>query len=70
MTYQQRLKEHAMSDNTVNPALMALLDQYAQESGFADLADLKHNYTDRAYAHTLSSLLRRATSELHKNPTT
>ena len=52
-----------MSDTT-NPALMALLDQYAQESGFRDLADLKNSYTDRAYAHTVSMLLRRATAEL------
>jgi hypothetical protein len=52
-----------MSDTT-NPALMALLDQYAQASGFRDLADLKNSYTDRAYAHTLSMLLRRANSEL------
>jgi hypothetical protein len=41
-----------------------LLDQYAQESGFRDLADLKSNYSDAAYAAVLASMIRRAKSAL------
>jgi hypothetical protein len=51
-----------MSD--INHQLMALLDQYAQESGFKDLADLKHNYTDTAYSHVLPLLITRARNAL------
>lgn len=47
-----------MSDT--NTQLMALLDQYAQESGFADLADMKASYNDRAYAVALGAMLQRA----------
>lgn len=50
--------------SNTNHQLMALLDQYAQESGFLDLADLKHNYHPRAYAQVIAVYLRRANSEL------
>ena len=53
-----------MSDNTINTALMALLNQYAQEGGFRDLADLKNSYMPRAYAATLAMMTRRAYAEL------
>lgn len=46
--------------STTDNALMALLDQYAQESGFADLADMKASYNDRAYAVALGAMLQRA----------
>ena len=51
-----------MTDTNTNPVLMALLDQYAQESGFRDLADMKASYTDRAYAAALGAMLQRAKS--------
>jgi len=44
----------------MNPKLMSLLDQYAQESGFRDLADMKASYTDRAYATALGAMIQRA----------
>lgn len=50
-----------MSDT--DTALMALLDQYAQESGFADLADMKASYNDRAYATALGAMIQRARYE-------
>lgn len=53
-----------MTQETINHKLMALLDQYAQESGFADLADLKNNYMPRAYNHTMAMMVRRARYEL------
>ena len=43
-----------------------LLDQYAQEAGFVNLLDLKNSYTDRAYAATMQSLVRRARAELQE----
>jgi uncharacterized protein YihD (DUF1040 family) len=51
-----------MSD--INHQLMALLDQYAQESGFKDLADLKDNYMPRAYQQVMPMFIRRAHAEL------
>lgn len=40
--------------------LMSLLDQYAQEAGFANLQDLKNNYTDKAYAQVIGAMTLRA----------
>ena len=49
---------------TTQTQTMLLLDQYAQESGFVNLEDMKNNYSDRAYAAVMISLLHRAKTEM------
>lgn len=41
-----------------------LLDQYAQEVGYKDMADLKAQYHPRAYAILLPQYVRRAQHQL------
>lgn len=49
---------------TTNPQMMMLLDKYAQEAGFANLADMKNNYSDRTYSAVLAPMVRRAKAEM------
>ena len=49
-----------MSKKQHQAQFMAQLDQYAQESGFANLADLKNNYTEQAYRAVLTPMMWRA----------
>lgn len=48
----------------MNTKMMTLLDQYAQEAGFRDLADMKNSYSDRAYAAAVAPMILRAKREL------
>jgi hypothetical protein len=48
----------------VDTKMMQLLNQYAQEFGFEDLADLKANYTEKGYEHTLPQMIVRARREM------
>jgi len=47
-----------------NQALTDLLNSYAQEAGYRDMADLKEQYHPRAYAQVIAVYVRRANAEL------
>jgi hypothetical protein len=51
---------NATAKATAKAKLMSLLDQYAQEAGFANLQDLKNNYTDKAYAKVVGAMVLRS----------
>jgi len=52
---------------SMSDAILAqLLDSYAQEAGYKDIADLKDQYHPRAYAQVIASYVARARYQIEQ----